>query len=244
MLAQVTISLLICFLGCWALRPGPSRNVLKRQVLAPSSLDTHIRTARLSRRLNRTVIVVIDCETVPCKNNATCHHESHCECAPGWTGHVCDKEVTHHVQKYGFETELGLTSDPGNEVDFQLATYSEYIGRGTEGNSYALVQSDTTCHYHTQLYSDPIYTENSLLIEFDYTTYGNGVLNFHMLDTDGYGTYHLLFDTGNNGIWKSFSYSIAGGYNIQYYFSAVTGGDTWDFYGAVAIDNLRITVQK
>lgn len=30
--------------------------------------------------------------------------------------------MTHHVQKYGFETELGLTSDPGNEVDFQLAT--------------------------------------------------------------------------------------------------------------------------
>lgn len=42
----------------------------------------------------QTVIVVIDCETVPCKNNATCHHESHCECAPGWTGHVCDKEGT------------------------------------------------------------------------------------------------------------------------------------------------------
>lgn len=60
-----------------------------------------------------------------------------------------------------------------------------------------------------------VIAESSLLIEFDYTTYGNGVLNFHMLDTDGYGTYHLLFDTGNTGIWKSFSYSIAGGYNIQ-----------------------------
>lgn len=56
--------------------------------------------------------------------------------------------------------------------------------------------------------------ENSLLIEFDYMMYGNGVLNFYMFDIDGYGIYYFFFDIGNNGIWKFFSYSIVGGYNI------------------------------
>lgn len=39
--------------------------------------------------------------------------------------------MTHHVQKYGFETELGLTNDPGNEVDFQLATVCHAVFSGS-----------------------------------------------------------------------------------------------------------------
>nr|XP_022320943.1 uncharacterized protein LOC111123118 [Crassostrea virginica] len=115
------------------------------------------------------------------------------------------------------------------------------------------MESSSLCPTYAILHSDIVHANSTLVLAFDYWTVGTGSMSFDVIDVDTDASYFLMADWGYSGRWKSYNVTIPAGANIMYLFTGVTGGPLdegeprYGFspeFGAVAVDNVRLTVKQ
>lgn len=183
------------------------------------------------------------CNPNPCLNGGTCAQSSTgsavCTCTQGWTGSVCQTQVSsgNTLHTCDFESRLCLNNENTDTANF--FRLQSYFGIGpSQGSYYAVFTSSSTTQQYAFLVAEAYLPEVSVRVTFDYTTYGTGMVYFSYGQGETTRYTSLFNSSGDNKVWKTASATIPAGKKSFYYFTGYAGGNG---FGVVAIDNVRVT---